>query len=654
MKIRFSFFLVLILCQLSYSQSHENKVAKNWILRDLNGKEHHLQSILESQKAVILNFSASWCSISWAFHNNPSIKKIYKEYGPTGKGLLEMFLVEKDPKTKLDCLYGNVNCEGGTMGDWSVSTDYPVVHIETSIDHSLDDYKIAYYPSIFMISPDYQIVELDIANKEKIESYLLHSFKLNAVGKITQPSCKNNGAIHLEIVHGYKNLSFKWSNGANTPHIQNLASGDYSVTITDENKFSRAFNFRLNDLPPLKIDSHSVHNLQCHNDFSGEVQLKVSGGRNKYEYKWSNNLKGEQLKGLAAGHYSVIVTDADGCAVSESFLVNEPLPLMTKIESVPTNCNEPTGKISITAEGGWGSYLYRLNDGVSQSLSSFSRLSKGSYKIEIQDQKLCKSVQEIALTERTPPPIQLTSYGQLSCVNNDSVQYQFVADSDSNIYKFTWLDDQDRVLNVSRKCSFKFPGRYRFLLQDDATGCAVDTSIYITKKETMLNAKVIKEKIGKGYLYSFTGHNIKRVFWQIDNQKVYRDTVFLEVDSSQQSIVSLCISNNCNEQIISDTLYSYEGETTSNLAKVQVVDKNELKLYPSPAVKTINLNITFDKIRSGVLSIENVQGREVLNQPFNAQNIEKVIDISDWDSGIYYVRVRSQAMSLLKMFLVAK
>jgi hypothetical protein len=656
MKIRLTFFLTIVVFQFSFSQANENRIAKNWILKDLKGKEHHLQSILDNQKAVILNFSASWCSISWAFHNDPIIKKIYKEYGPNGSGQLEMFLVEKDPKTKLDCLYGNVHCEGGTMGDWSETSDYPVVHLESNNDQVLDDYKIVYYPSIFIVSPDYQIVELGAAtaSKEKIESYILHSFKLNAEGKLTMPSCKKNGAIHLDITHGYKNLSFKWSNGANTPHIQNLASGNYSVTITDENKFSRAFNYKLEELPPLKIDSHSVHNLRCHNDFSGEVQLKVSGGRNKYEYKWSNNQKGEKLKGLAAGQYSVIVTDADGCAISESFLVKEPLPLKTKIEALPTDCNEPNGMISVSAEGGWGSYLYRLNNGVSQSSTSFSKLSKGTYKIEVLDQQLCKSIQEIELVEKAPPTIHLSSKGQLSCLTNDSVQFQVTEQSDSILNRYKWLDDLDRVLGLSTHFNAKFPGKYRLLVQDKSTGCIADTIITIKKEDANLKAEIIKEKMGMGYLFSYKGKNINKAYWQIDDQKVYVDSIYLELDSFHKNIVNLYASNNCCEKILADTLYAIESKFQTNNKNLKLDAINELKIYPSPAVKTINLSVSFDSMKSGVLSIENAHGLQLLTQPFSLERIEKVIDVSEWDSGIYYARVKYQDVDLVKMFLVAK
>ena len=54
---------------------------------------------------------------------------------------------------------------------------------------------------------------------------------------------------------------------------------------------------------------------------NGAVTLFVSGGTAPYSYFWSNNETTESITNLTEGTYHINVTDANGCQLADSFLV---------------------------------------------------------------------------------------------------------------------------------------------------------------------------------------------------------------------------------------------------------------------------------------------------------------------------------------------
>ncbi len=115
--------------------------------------------------------------------------------------------------------------------------------------------------------------------------------------------------------------TYVWSTGATTSAISGLAAGNYSVTVTTGSN-PEVLSATL--VAPAAISITPTSTATTGGSNNGSISLVVTGGTSPYTYSWSNGSSSKNISSLAAGSYTVTVTDAANCTATATSIVAAP------------------------------------------------------------------------------------------------------------------------------------------------------------------------------------------------------------------------------------------------------------------------------------------------------------------------------------------
>lgn len=134
-------------------------------------------------------------------------------------------------------------------------------------------------------------------------------------GATSNCSCNATGTVS----GGGSTPTYVWSNGATTEDLTGLSGGTYSVTVSYAGN-SVTGSATVNEPTSLGVSLSPVHPTYGNSD--GSINITVSGGTSPYTYLWSTGDTTKDLESILPRAYSVIVTDANGCSVSDSVVIS--------------------------------------------------------------------------------------------------------------------------------------------------------------------------------------------------------------------------------------------------------------------------------------------------------------------------------------------
>jgi hypothetical protein len=188
-------------------------------------------------------------------------------------------------------------------------------------------------------------------------------------------------------------FSIDGTNYQPSPLFSGLVSGSYQISARDMNGCANTVNVSVVDLNRPITNAVTIKNISCYNGNNGTITLAPHGGVPLYNYTWRNSATTSNvLNGLQAGNYYVTISDAKGCAVSDSFTIQQPLrALSATTYTRPVCSNNPYGNILFDAQGGTPPYAYSVDEGARFSSDvKFSNVLAGNYRVKVMDANGCE------------------------------------------------------------------------------------------------------------------------------------------------------------------------------------------------------------------------------------------------------------------------
>ncbi len=308
---------------------------------------------------------------------------------------------------------GNITSWAWNFGDGNTSTQQNPTHTYTS-------------PGTYNVT-----LTINNGNCEKNISQQVVVNLPNITLSATDVKCfgANNGSASVSINGGVPPYTYQWSNNANTPNIQNLPPGNYSVTITDAGGCSQTGSVTISEPPELQLSIIPTP-VTCFAGSDGQAELNVAGGTPNYNILWSNGQNGTIASGLTAGNYTVTVVDQNFCSKTHTVQITEPPALIvTAIANPSTICY---GQNSTLIASGALNYTWNIGTGNNIEVSPPTTTT---YYVTGTDANGCTGTSDVLLTV-IPLPSSTFIASEIPCYGqNSTIQYTGNATSNAT---FNW------------------------------------------------------------------------------------------------------------------------------------------------------------------------------------------------------------------------
>ncbi|MBU0487204.1 MAG: T9SS type A sorting domain-containing protein, partial [Bacteroidetes bacterium] len=386
---------------------------------------------------------------------------------------------------------------------------------------------------------------------------------------------QENGAATAIATGGTSPYEYLWTTGDSTETTDSLTAGMYVVEVENSEgcKAMKAITISDSDGPQITLEG--INNITCYGlTTAGSINISVNGGTQPYIYEWSTGANTQDLTGIPAGPYEVVVIDGHGCIASASFLVLRPEPIQANVTIVEASCSGQDGEATANVFGGTPPYDFNWSTGGTDSIES--NLTAGVYSLLVSDTNGCMMSQsfQVAVGDSNGPAIEVDSIVQPTCDGTEGKIFVSVTGG-TQPYTYLWSNsDNDSICNLTT-------GGVYNLTVTDASGCK---GVHSQGVEDLIPE--IPE-ICMVTVDSLTRKNL--IVWEkpatndISHYNIYKETTisnyYIKVDSVLYDSLSAYLDLNSNPRVRS---YRY---------KISTVDVCGNESEKSPIHKTLHLTI---------------------------------------------------------------
>jgi len=379
--------------------------------------------------------------------------------------------------------------------------------------------------------------------------------------------------------------------------------------------------------------SDVISDLLCNGDNSGAIDLTVSGTYGTPQdlsFSWTGPngfaANTEDVSGLKAGSYTVVVSSALGCSETGNYMVEEPNPIAVNYSATPILCNGGLSQESVIVTGGTAPYDVLNQDngalalGLGEGVLANGQTFAANYVYTVADANGCTFVFnanipeppaltcQIDLPSAIPGGLVATVYPGWS----PDIELTAVAGGGTSGYTYSWSDGQTSdVVTVSPAATTVYT-----VTITDANNCTTTCSVTIN---------VIDATCGKKNEKVLVCHNGN----------------------------TICISPNAVPAHFANHAGDYLGPCAN---KTNITGSTAFRAYPNPSAGVVNLEIEILDDAELQIEVFSATGQIVYAENISekAGHYVHSINLSNVSSGVYMIKLMNNGVVEMQRVQIQK
>jgi hypothetical protein len=220
-----------------------------------------------------------------------------------------------------------------------------------------------------------------------------------------------------------------------------------------------------------------ITNIKCRAQSNGAIKVTASGN-GPFTYLWSvGGQTTDSIGGLAAGAYTVTVTDSLGASATLTATVTQPALalLLDSLTKTEVSCYGGNNGLAIVyASGGTLPYVYLWSSNPPSHVAMGVDLYAQNYSVTVTDANGCEITATTHISQPSTSLITTTSSTQSTSGNNGTATV--AASGGSGPYSYIWSTSPAQTTTIAIDLT---PGDYEVTVTD-AAGCSLTDTVFVS------------------------------------------------------------------------------------------------------------------------------------------------------------------------------
>lgn len=335
---------------------------------------------------------------------------------------------------------------------------------------------------------------------------------------LVSETCSNsNGSASVLVNGGTAPFDYLWNTGDVNSLLINQPAGPVNVQVEDANGCASVFSETIiNSSSPINPTA-AIDDVSCFGFSDASVLISGNG---IVSAEWGDGFSGLIRTDLAAGNYSIICENADGCQEALDIVINQPTELVGVLSTIDATCSASDGSAEVNVSGGTLPFAINWMNG--EQTSTINLQPAGAVSVVVTDQNSCEVSLSAQILSSSPLSIQQVNTTEALCSGSATGSASLVISGNSGALTYTWSSGGNTA-----SVSLLVPGNYQVTVSD-AAGCSdnasftIDDATPITINSITTDVSCYGEMDASATLAASGGLSPYSVLWSDGNTNLFR------------------------------------------------------------------------------------------------------------------------------------